>query len=261
MDIIDLSENTKEDYLICLEDWSDEIKDGVCRKECWYNNMREKGLRVKLARNDKGVVAGMIQYAPIEYSWVEGENLYFVYCIWVHGLKKGRGDLRKQGAGKLLLRAAEEDVKNLQAKGLVVWGLLLPFFMHAGWFKKHGYKKVDRNGISVLLWKTFTDDAIAPRWIKVKKKPETVPGKVVVTALANGWCSGINGMIERAKRICDDFGDKVIYREIDMNLKENVHEWGLSDGLFVDDKNIYQGPPLSFDKIHKIIGKKVSKLR
>ena len=65
MDIIDLSENTKEDYLICLEDWSDEIKDGVCRKECWYNNMQEKGLRVKLARNDKGVVAGMIQYAPI----------------------------------------------------------------------------------------------------------------------------------------------------------------------------------------------------
>jgi len=143
MDIIDISESTQEDYLTCMEEWSDEMKDGVCRKECWYDAMREKGLRVKLARNPAGVVAGMIHYAPIEYSWVEGEDLYFVYCIWVHGHKKGRGDLRKQGVGKALLRAAEDDAKALNTKGLVVWGLLLPFFMRAGWFKKQGYQKAD----------------------------------------------------------------------------------------------------------------------
>ena len=34
----------------------------------------------------------------------------------------------------------------------------------------------------------------------------------------------------------------------------------LSDGLFVDDKNIYRGPPLSFDKLKRIIEKKVRKL-
>jgi GNAT superfamily N-acetyltransferase len=260
MDIIGLSENNRADYFNCLEEWSDEMKDGVCRKECWYNNIREKGLRVKLARNNAGVIAGMIQYAPIEHSWIEGEDLYFVYCIWVHGHKKGRGDLRKHGVGTQLLRAAEDDVKNLQVKGLVVWGLLLPIFMRARWFKKHGYRKVDRNGISVLLWKTFTDDAIAPRWIRAKKKPELVPGKVIITALANGWCTGINGMIERTKQICSEFGDKVIYREIDMSRREALHEWGLSDGLFVNDKNIYRGPPLTYDKIRKIIEKKVKKL-
>jgi hypothetical protein len=132
MDIVNLSEYNRNDYFICLEEWSDEMKDGVCRKECWYNAMREKGLRVKLALNDQGVVAGLIHYAPIEHSWVEGENLYFVYCIWVHGHKKGRGDLRKQGIGSALLSAAEDDVINLKANGLVVWGLLLPFFMRAG---------------------------------------------------------------------------------------------------------------------------------
>jgi N-acetylglutamate synthase-like GNAT family acetyltransferase len=261
MEIVDLSETTKVEYFSCLEEWSDEMKDGICRKECWHNSMQEKGLRVKLARNDVGVIAGMIHYAPIEHSWIEGKDLYFVYCIWVHGHKKGRGDLRKHGTGKVLLHAAEEDVKNLQAKGLVVWGLLLPFFMRAGWFKKHGYRKVDRNGISVLLWKTFSNDAIPPRWIRAKKKPEMIPGKVVVTALANGWCTGINGMIERAKQICSEFGDHVVYREIDMSSREALHEWGISDGLFVDDKNIYQGPPLSYDKIRKIIEKKVRKLK
>jgi hypothetical protein len=90
MHIIDLSEETKDDYFTCMEEWSDEMKDGVCRKQCWYNAMREKGLRVKMARNDAGVVAGMIHYAPIEHSWIEGEDLYFIYCVWVHGHKKGR---------------------------------------------------------------------------------------------------------------------------------------------------------------------------
>jgi GNAT superfamily N-acetyltransferase len=261
MEIIDLSESTRDDYFTCLEEWSDEMKDGVCRKECWVNGMRDKGLRVKLARNDAGVIAGMIQYAPIEYSWVEGEDLYFVYCIWVHGHKKGRGDLRKHGIGTALLEAAEEDVKALQTKGLVVWGLILPFFMRAGWFKKHGYRKVDRRGIAALLWKPFSDDATPPRWIRAKKKPETVPGKVVVTALANGWCSGIDGMIERAQGICNEFGDEVIYREVDTSTRERIREWGLADGLFIDEKNIYRGPPLTYDQIRKAIEKKVKKLR
>lgn len=255
--IIDLSQETKSDYFSCMEEWSDEMKDGVCRKECWYNGMQEKGLRVKLALNDAGVVAGMIHYAPIEYSWVEGEDLYFIFCIWVHGHKKGRGDLRKRGVGTALLQAAENDARSLHTKGLVAWGIRLPFFMRSGWFKKHGYRKVDGKGVSELLWKPFTDNAFPPRWIKAKRKPDLAAGKVVVTALANGWCSGINGMIERARRASSEFGDKVIYREIDTSSRATVREWGLSDGLFVNDRNIYNGPPLSYEKIKKIIGKKV----
>ncbi len=260
--IIDLSEDTKSDYFTCMEEWSDQMKEGVCRKECWTNAMLEKGLRVKLARNDDGVVAGMIHYAPIEYSWAEGEGLYFVYCIWVHGHKQGRGDLRGHGIGTALLQAAEEDTKEQGGKGLVTWGLLLPVFMRAGWFKKHGYRKVDRKDMMMLLWKPFVDDAVPPRWIKVKRpqKPELVPGKVVVTALAHGWCSGTNGMIERAQRICGEFGDRVIYREVDVSSRKAVRQWGLSDGLFVDAKNIYQGPPLTYEKIKKAIEKKVRKL-
>ncbi len=90
----------------------------------------------------------MIQYVPIEHGFAEGRDLYFVHCIWVHGYKgKGVGDQRKKGLGKALLAAAEEDARALGAKGMAAWGVSLPVFMRASWFKKHGYKKVDKNAV------------------------------------------------------------------------------------------------------------------
>ncbi|MHB8124257.1 MAG: GNAT family N-acetyltransferase [Desulfitobacteriaceae bacterium] len=127
-------------YCMCLEDWSEEMKEAGDHKEKWYCSMKDQGLRVKLARDNSGEIGGMIQYIPIEYSFVEGKDLYFVNCIWVHGHKQERGNFQKKGLGKALLAAAEDDVKALGAKGIVVWGLILPFFMKASWFKKQGYK-------------------------------------------------------------------------------------------------------------------------
>ena len=46
--------------------------------------------------------------------------------------------------------------------------------------------------MSVLLWKPFAPDAVPPRWIREKKKPELTPGKVTVSAFVNGWCPGMN---------------------------------------------------------------------
>ena len=49
--------------------------------------------------------------------------------------------------GKALLRAAEEDARALGALGMAAWGISLPFWMKASWFRKHGYRKADRQGI------------------------------------------------------------------------------------------------------------------
>ena len=260
MKIIDLTDELKKLYFICLEDWSEEMKEAGDIKEIWYNKIKDKGLGVKLAVDDNGVVGGMIQYIPIEHFLAEGKNLYFIMCIWVHGNKKGRGNFQKKGFGTALLEAAEADVKAKGAKGMAAWGVSLPFFMRASWFKKHGYIKVDKQGIKILLWKPFTDDAIPPKWINLKKKPETIPGKVVVTGFINGWCPAMNLVFERAKKAASEFGDKVIFREINTFEKEVFLEWGVADALFIDNKQVRTGPPPSYKKIKKIIAKKAKKL-
>ena len=260
MKVVDLAQEHEHLYFVCLEDWSEEMKEAGNHKEVWYNKMKDKGLRVKLALDDNESVGGMIQYVPIEYSFVEGKNLYFINCIWVHGHKQGRGNFQKRGMGKALLDAAENDVKAMGAKGMVAWGILLPFWMKASWFKKQGYSNVDRQGIQVLLWKPFTSDATPPRWIRQKKKPQTVSGKVVVTAFLNGVCPVQNMSFERARRAASEFEDKVVFQKIDTFDRETFLEWGISDSLFIDDKEVRTGPPPSYEKIKQMIGKRVRKL-
>ncbi len=260
MKVVDIAEEHEKLYFVCLEDWSDEMKEAGDHKEVWYNKMRDKGLRVKLALDDSEEVGGMIQYTPIEHSFAEGNDLYFVNCIWVHGYKRGRGNFQKMGLGKALLQAAEDDVKAMGAKGMVAWGLWLPFWMKASWFKKQGYSKIDRQGIQVLLWKPFVSDAIPPKWIRQKKKPATIPGKVVVTAFLNGWCSAQNLAFERARRAASEFGDKVVFQKVDTFDREVLLEWGIADALFIDGKEVRTGPPPSYEKIKKMIAKRVGRL-
>lgn len=261
MEAIQLTDDHVPLFLCCLEDWSEEAKDeaGPRRAE-WYAKMKDRGLRALLGKDDRGEIGGMIQYLPIEHSMVCGEDLYFIYCIWVHGHGEGRGNFQGKGMGRMLLQAAEDDARELGAKGMAAWGLWLPFWMKASWFRKQGYVKADRYGIAALVWKAFTSDASAPEWIKGGRAPETTPGKVTVTALVNGWCMAQNLVYERAKRAATEFGDAVVFREVDTSEREAVEEWGHADALFIDRKQIRTGPPPSYKKLHRLIAKAVHRL-
>lgn len=260
MEILDLQPEHNDLYFQCLEDWSDEIKEAGDHKERWCRKYLARGLRVKLARDDAGTIGGMIQYLPIEESFVEGQGLHFITCIWVHGHKQGRGNFQKRGMGKALLSAAEDDARTRGAKGMAAWGLWLPFWMRASWFKKHGYRKADRDGLRLLVWKPFVEDATPPRWIRRRRKPGKRPGLVSIVAFVNGWCPVQNMTYERARRACAEFGDAVHLETIDISEREVLLEWGISDGLYIDGKAFPTGPPVSYEKIRKRIAKRVKRL-
>jgi GNAT superfamily N-acetyltransferase len=260
MEIQDLSAPFVETYVHCLEDWSDEIKEAGDHKGLWYERMKDRGLRVKLAVAD-GQAVGMIQYVPVELGYAEGRDLYSILCIWVHGRKQGVGNRQKRGLGTALLRAAEEDAKALGAKGMTAWGVSLPFFMRASWFRKHGYLKADKNGMSVLLWKPFDPSAEAPRWIREKKRPAAGEGKTRVTAFVSGWCPAMAMVFERARRAAAEFGGAVEFQDIATADRAVFLDWGIADGLFIDGRPVRTGPPPSYKKIRRKIARRVKKVK
>ena len=266
MEIRDLTAADEALYFQCLEDWSTEMPEAGGHKERWYRAMRAQGLRVKLAADERGTVGGMIQYLPVEHTAAEGSGLYMVQCVWVHGYRQGRGNFQKQGMGQALLAAAEEDARALGARGLAAWGVMLPFFMRASWFRRRGYAAVDRDGISVLLWKPFEAGAAAPRWVRKRKAPAAEPGVVSVEAFVNGWCPAMNMVFERAKRAAAELGagdpaSRLRFREHHTADPAVFAEWGLRDGLFVDGRPVRTGPPPSYEKIRALLAGRLERLR
>ncbi|MCF8367599.1 MAG: GNAT family N-acetyltransferase [Bacteroidales bacterium] len=263
MKIINLTEEYKHTYFHCLEHHSEEMTEAVAMKEAWYNKMKDNGLRVKLALSDEGVVAGLIQYFPIEHSWVKGKDLYFIGCIWVHSNLQGYGNFQKRGMGTALLKAAEEDVAEIGAKGIVAWGTSLPVWMKASWYKKRGYLTVERKGFlgDLLLWKKLAGDAEPPGWNKQAKMPQKSKDKVHVSCLTSGWCTAMNLSCLRTRNVAWEFGDRVELEEVDTSDKTIFNEWGTTDSIFIDGKKIVAGPPPPEEKIRKRIAKSLVKKR
>ncbi len=262
MKIIDLDKKHEELYFVCLEDWSEEMKEAGDHKRRWYTKMKDKGLRVKLAINDENVVCGMVEYLPAEYAAEFGQGSYFISCLWVHGHKQGRGDQRKKGYGRALLAAAEEDAKALGAKGMATQGLSIPVWIPASFFTKHGYETADKNGITRLLYKKFDEDAKSPKFLNQDKLPQKGKneGKVTITFLLNGYCPGRSIVYERAGKAVQRFGDKVVLETVDTSELETFREWGRQNELFIEDKAVTFGPPLPQKKLEKLISRQVKKL-
>jgi GNAT superfamily N-acetyltransferase len=257
MKVVDLDEGNRELYFVCLEDWSETMKEAGNHKSKWFDEMKDKGLRVKLALEDDGEVGGMIEYMPIEHSFAEGTDLHFINCIWVHGYDKGRGNCQGKGMGSALLKAAEEDARSLGSRGIAAWGIEMPFWMNAMWFEKHGYERTDSSRGSVLLWKRFSEDAQAPKWIEKTFEPSLAEGKVTVTSLFNGQCPSACITHERAKRAAAEFGEGVSFKGIDTSRKDVMREYGRVHALFIDDEEVETGPPPSYEDIKKNIESKV----
>ncbi len=260
MRIVDVDEGSKALFCRCLEDWPDDVQEAAGRRARWVDRLAPRGLRAKLALDDAGTPGGMIQYLPIEESTVDGTGLWFIPCIWVHGHKTGRGDFQRRGMGRALLAAAEADARERGATGMAAWGLWLPFWMRASFYKRHGYRTADRDGFASLVWKPFAADARPPRWLHRTARPlERTPGRVDVTCFVNGWCTAGCVTAERARRVAAEFGERVAYHEVDTSEHAVVAEWGLGDALFIAGRRVMQGPPPSAERLRRAIARQVAR--
>ena len=259
MDIVDLTPQHEEAWLHCLEPWSEEIRDGVERKRAWYEQERRHGLVVRLAIDDDGAVAGMVQATPIERSPVQGEGLLFVHCIWVHGHRQGVGRRQGKGLGQALLAAVEAEARSRGFLGVAAWGLALPVWMKASWFLRQGYLKADRDGMRRLVWKAFGHDATPPTWRRASLVPTPEPGarQVVVTCFDSGWCTLQSANCVRARRAADAEGAQSV--TVDTSGPAGARQWGQDYGIYVDEKAVGIGPPLSEDKLRKVIRRRQRK--
>ena len=84
---------------------------------------------------------------------------------------------------------------------------------------------------------------------------------MTLTYFLNGCCPACNAVCERARKAAAEFGDKAVFRAVDTFDRDTYLAWGAHNELYIEDKRATAGPPLSYDKIKKLIQKRVKKLK
>lgn len=104
------TKNIADEHISCIIR-SRKLHAGIDQKKTWlFNRLKEGHIFRKL--DVKAPV--FIEYAPLEKAWVpiDGENYYYIYCLWVDGIYK------KKGYGESLMNYCIDDAKKNNKSGI-----------------------------------------------------------------------------------------------------------------------------------------------
>ncbi|MBP2025084.1 GNAT family N-acetyltransferase [Peptoniphilus stercorisuis] len=167
---------------------------GIEAKKTWiFNRLKEGHIFRKL--DVKAPV--FIEYAPLEKAWVpiDGENYYYIYCLWVDGIYK------KKGYGESLMNYCIDDAKKNNKSGIC----MLSAKKQKAWLsdksfaKKFGFKAVDttENGYELLA---LSFDGNNPKFLE-NAKSEKIDNENL-TIYYSMQCPFIYQNIEKIKEYC-----------------------------------------------------------
>lgn len=139
-------ENIDNEHLCCIIR-SKTKHPGVEAKREWLSKRLEE-VHIFRKLNDKATV--FVEYAPLEKAWVpiNGDNYYYIYCLWVTGEYKGKG------YGRELMEYVINDAKKNGKSGICMLGAekQKAWLTDQSFAKKFGFKVVDNttNGYQLL---------------------------------------------------------------------------------------------------------------
>ncbi|MCI6276913.1 MAG: N-acetyltransferase [Clostridium sp.] len=165
-DFVNLTkENIANEHLCCII-CSRKSHPGIEAKRQWLSERLNEG-HVFRKLNAKATV--FIEYAPLETAWVpiNGDNYYYIYCLWVSGDYKGKG------YGKLLMEYCLADAKEKGKSGICMLGAKKQksWLTDQSFAKEFGFEVVDTtdNGYELLA---LSFDGTTPKFTQNAKKEE-----------------------------------------------------------------------------------------
>ena len=199
-------ENIDAEHLCCIIR-SKKPHPGVEKKREWLRERLSDG-HVFRKLDAKG--CAFIEYAPLETAWVpiEGDNYYYIYCLWV------TGDLKGTGTGKKLLESCIADAKENGKSGICMLGAKKQkaWLSDQSFAKKFGFVTVDEtDGGYELLALSF--DGTSPHFCKTAKQ-EKIDSEDL-TVYYDYQCPFILQRVETLRLYCEEQGIPSSFVEVD----------------------------------------------
>ncbi len=223
MNFINLTtENLEQEHLCCIIR-SRKPHPGVEAKRQWLSERLKEG-HVFRKLNAKGCC--FIEYAPLETAWVpiNGDNFYYIYCLWVQGEFKGKG------YGKELMEYCIADAKEKGKSGICMLGAKKQknWLSNQAFAKKYGFEVVDITDTGYELL-ALSFDGTTPQFTENAKR-EKIENQEL-TIYYDMQCSYIYQKIEEIEQYCETNEVPVRFIQIDTLQKAKevpcvFNNWG-----------------------------------
>ena len=239
-----VNENNTEREFSCL------------RRISWLKSMEKEGLKVKVALFD-GIHAGFLYLMPIEINpWsIQGKDLMVFPCL------VSQSRFSKKGIGAKLIRAAEEETRLQNRKGIATLGYFWDFwFMPAKYFLKLGFKIAEKRNDGAILWKKFDQTAETPNFREENYTFKPIKGKIVIDLFWNRFCLTSDIEAERVREVVSEFGGEVILNEYSAVDQKILQQYGIERRIYVNGKIIEVGPEVEKSKLREAIENALNKL-
>lgn len=204
---IDLTpENIAQEHLCCIIR-TRTAHPGVEAKRRWLAQRLAEG-HVFRKLDIKG--CAFIEYAPLETAWVpvEGENYYYIYCLWVQGDPKGHG------YGRQLMESCLADARASGRSGVCVLGAAKQkaWLSDQSFAKKFGFRTVDatEDGYELLA---LSFDGTVPRFAPNAKR-QAIESREL-TIYYDDQCPYIPQRIEKLREYCGTNGISASFRHVE----------------------------------------------
>lgn len=199
-------ENIDTEHLCCIIR-TKKPHPGVEKKREWLRERLSDG-HVFRKLDAKG--CAFIEYAPLETAWVpiEGDNYYYIYCLWV------TGDLKGTGTGKELLESCIADAKENGKSGICMLGAKKQkaWLSDQSFAKKFGFVTVDEtdSGYELLA---LSFDGTSPHFCKTAKQ-EKIDSEDL-TVYYDYQCPFVLHRVETLRLYCEEQGILSSFIEVD----------------------------------------------
>jgi GNAT superfamily N-acetyltransferase len=263
MELLDVTAETEATFLRCLHDEAPDDPRIIALRREWFRAGRDKGLRAKVLKADAGEIIALCQYMPVEATHIVGRDLMAILCVWVHGYEHHVGNRQRQGHGRLILNAIEEDARAAGSGGVVAWGMDFPYWNPVSFYEHIGYARTDKSGMAVLVWKLYREGVDPPRFLRQERPLPAPPDKVAVAVFIGGWCCGICSEGVTAGEAVEGLSDVADYLEVDTSDRAAMLSWGISAGVYLEGKPYrpYEHPFTSAVLRHDILEIAAKKMR
>jgi GNAT superfamily N-acetyltransferase len=231
-----------------------ERENSCSRRISWLRSMEKYGLRVKVALFDE-LHVGFLYIMPIEINpWpIQGKDLMVFPCLVSHS------KYSQKGIGKALIKAAEEETKRQNRKGLATIGYFWDFwFMPAEYFLKLGFTVAERRGEEAILWKQFDQDSEPPHFREENYQFKPIKGKVVVDLFWNIFCLTSDVEAKRVREVISEFGKKVILNEFSAVDQKILQQYGIERRIYVNGLEVEVGPEIEKNHLREVIKSTIS---